>query len=512
MAATKRRTNNSATLKIVPPDPKEREKVIEEQRHALVREKITGLVINEIERLTLMGRTVSDSGLDPKGRCLAAECGYPEGPITTKMYEEMYYYNTLGGRVVDALPDECYAQEPEVYEDDDPAKLTPFEEDWLKVRANHPHLWDVMRRADRMSGYARYGGVLMGLKGNTAPDQAPDTSYGGPSKLLFLMPAGEAEMPVVTSETDGNSARFGWPTQYQVTVGDPLGEHSLVNVHWQRVIHLADNLGAGVGVYGHSRLERPFYRLLDLRKILASSAEMFWKGAFPGIAFETLAELAGRSNMSKATLAAEVALYDKGLQKYMALDGVHANQLKVNLADPNPAALLQVKMISADADIPEKVLLGSQSSSVAGQDDTLRWQSKVRGRRTNMCVPNQVLVLAKRLVEVGVCRAPTKPLKVWWPEADLQSPKDQADVSVKMTQALLQYVTSGAELVMPVQFFLTEILRMPQHTVEAILRLTGKAPKTQSAWKDPKANGSGAGKADKSAARGGTSRNGNAKR
>ena len=73
-------------------------------------------------------------------------------------------------------------------------------------------------------------------------------------------------------------------------------------------------------------------------------------------------------------------------------------------------------------------------------------------------------------------------------------------------------VTSGAELVMPLQFFLSEVLRLPTRLVKEIAAKAGQSPHTKAAWKDPKQPGSGAGKADKSAKKGGTSRNGSAKR
>lgn len=478
-----------------------------------LRFKVFKLLANSLEYQEFVrARTEGGVGLDPQGRNLERECGHPELDPTPEQYDRMYRYQTLGRKVVNALPDACHAVEPEVYEDDDPKNLTPFEQDFAEVRRLHPDFWGRCHRADRLSRKNRYGGLLLGVADGKTPDQPLGRTRLGPKGLLFLKPGSECEFVAQEFETRTN-ARTGRPNSYLVQIGDPDGDAGTedeVEVHWSRIVHMADNLDTS-DVFGTPAMEPVFNRLLDLRKILGSSAEMFYKGAFPGIAFQTLAELAGRTTMDKASLTEEWTKYHQGLQRFLALDGLEANVLKTALADPTPYALLQVMMIAADIDTPMKVLLGSQNSQVSGQDDTHQWQAKVTARQTDVLTP-RYLGLAARLVEAGVCRPPKRELKVWWPEVNLQSPKDQADTAVKVTQALLQYTTSGAELVFPLPYFLSEVLRLPQHLVEQVVKESGQAPKTKAAWKDPKANGSGAGKADASKKRGGTSRNGNAKR
>lgn len=469
------------------------------------------LVANSAAYEEFVRDATSGSGLDPAGRNLERECGHPEIAPTPAQYDRMYLFNTLGRKVVNALPDACHAVWPELYEDEDPKTLTPFEQDFAEVRRLHPDFWSVCHRADRLSRKHRCGGLLLGVADGKAADEPMGRTRLGPKGLLFLRPGSEVEFEPQDFET-GMTARNGWPNAYKVQVGDPDGDAGTteVVVHHSRVLHAADNLGASQ-VFGHPAMEPVFSRLLDLRKVLGSSAEMFYKGAFPGIAFQTLAELAGRTSMDKASLQEEWSKYQQGIQRFLALDGLEAVTLKSNIVDPTNFAMLQVQMIAADIDTPVKVLLGVQSGQMAGQDDMGQWQAKVVGRQTDLLSPRYV-ELGDRLVAAGVCRPNKKPLKVWWPEVNLQSPKDQADTAVKLTQALLQFVTSGAELIFPQEYFLSEVLRLPQALVDKVMAKAGQAPHTKAAWKDPKANGSGAGKASASAKRGGTSRNGNAKR
>lgn len=447
----------------------------------------------------------SKSGLDASNRNLDAECGYPVNGATSSQYAEMYRFNSLAGRVVNGLPDECFLGDPEVYEDPDATSLTPFEQDFLEVRTRHPDLFSTLKRADRESRYARYGGLLVGI----ADDKDPATPLGktslGPAGLNFLIPCGENDLPVSETDADGKSPRFGRPTSYNVTVGDEVGGTATqVPVHYTRVVHLADNLGAGSGVYGRSALEPVFNRLLDLRKVVAASAEGYWKASFPGISFETVAEVVGRSNMNRSALQTEYANFLNGSQRGLFLDGVSAKPLTGKIPDPTPFAKLLVQLIAADADIPEKVLLGAQVGHQAGQDDLVRWRSKVKGRCTGHLTPNLVLPLCQLLIDAGVCRPNKKPLQVYWPDVVLRGAQEQADAAVKTTQALLQYVTSGAELVMPLQYFLAEVMGYEQSLVAKITSAAGKSPKTKAAWKDTAASGA----AKPGVKRGGTSRNG----
>lgn len=463
---------------------------------------------NSLEyQIFVQERGAANTGLDPTGRNLERECGHPENGPTPEQYGQVYQYHTLGRKVVNALPDACFSVWPEIYEDDDPKKLTPFEEDFAKVRELHPDFWQKVHRADRLSRSQRYGGLLFGIDDGKSPEQPLGKTRKGPAGLLFLKAGSELEFTAKDFET-GMNARNGWPNTYTVEVGDPQGDAGTteVTVHHSRIIHMADNLGAS-DVFGHPAAEPVFNRLLDLRKVLGSSAEMFYKGAFPGIAFQTLADLAGRTTMDRASLQEEWTKFQQGLQRYIALDGLEANTLKTVLADPTNFAMLQVQMIAADIDTPMKILLGAQNSQVAGENDVTQWQAKVTGRQADLLTPRLVQI-GELFVRAGVCRPNKKPLKVWWPEVNLQSPKDQADTAVKITQALLQYVTSGAELVFPLEYFLSEVLRLPQHLVAQVVVKAGQAPNTKQAWKDPKENGSGAGKSDKSKKAGGTSRNG----
>ena len=75
------------------------------------------------------------------------------------------------------------------------------------------------------------------------------------------------------------------PVQYGGMFLDEKLGTSAETIHWQRILHLADNRIES-NIYGEPRLTPVLNRVLDLHKILGVSAETFWLGAFGVIAFE----------------------------------------------------------------------------------------------------------------------------------------------------------------------------------------------------------------------------------
>src|SRR5574343_47428 len=91
------------------------------------------------------------------GRDIDTECHYPTS-ITKANYRTMYDRFGVASRVVEILPEECWAQEPWVYEVED-AKETIFEGAWKEALEQY-QLFHFMNRIDVLSGVGQYGLLL----------------------------------------------------------------------------------------------------------------------------------------------------------------------------------------------------------------------------------------------------------------------------------------------------------------------------------------------------------------
>lgn len=465
-------------------------------------------------------------------RDLDKECGYPAADeLTAEYYQKLFDEEGVAARVVQALPRESWQVQPAVYEDEDPNTETPFEKDWQAVcRGLHGMnsryveergnpVWEILRRADELSGIGRYGVILLGLDDGKPLDQpaagmeevnslpaarglpAPslNDAAGRPRvygltvnalpgttprrKLLFVRIFPELLAQIAAYETNPTSPRLGQPTEYLITLNDPreftapgstqvlsTTTTNSVKVHWTRIIHIADNRQSSE-VMGTPRMRPNVRRLLDLRKLYGGSAEMYWAGALPGYAFETNPNLGGgeRVKVDADKLKDMIENYLNGLQRYFLLKGLQVKPLAPQVVDPRPQVDIQTDAICVNLGMPKRKFMGSERGDLASTQDEEDWNKQLRYRQDYYLTPMMIVPFVDRLIHLAVLSDPPNGYRCAWPDLTSQTPQEQADIAVKKTQALATYVTSGAEAVMPPQFFLTRILGYAEQEIVRIL-------------------------------------------
>jgi hypothetical protein len=455
--------------------------VLNRRQQAHLNELVTNLLST---RLSLM-----QSAMDGPGRNLDKECGYPETP-TLELYRRYYDREGLAARVVDVLPDESWSVYPELYEKDRFAD-TAFERDWKDLEERHA-IWHYLHRIDRLSGIGQFGILFLGFKDGKDPrypvkgvgkDGMPDGT-GSKTELQFIRAYDQSKVQVKVWDTDRQSPRFGLPSVYTLqTVVDTIsgapnpggGEAAAVyrtedvEVHWTRVLHVADNRESSEAL-GTPRMQQVLNRLHDLRKLLGGSAEMFWKGAFPGYSFETHPDVED-PEVEEDTIKDQFEAYMSGLKRYMALTGMTAKSLAPQVADPTNHVVQQLTAMCASKEVPLPVFLGQMIGQLAGDQNMNTWHRRLGRRQKTYLTPMVINPLVWRLVGAGVLTAPASGRwKVAWQDLNNMTEKDKADVAVKKVQCLLQYVSSGAEVVMSAGDFLHYVLEMPVDLVEEILK------------------------------------------
>lgn len=417
-----------------------------------------------------------NSNLDPTGRDVDKECGYITTPSIDE-YREIYNRWGIAARAVNIWPDECWAAYPELYESDRP-RNTRFEQAWAEL-ASRTLPWHYLHRADRLSGIGRFGTLLMGIADGRkldSPALGLDPISGEPNgqqketKLQYLRAFDESYITILNSEPNTNSPRYGQPTYYQMEVSDPANPKlsSKVNVHWTRVLHLADNRESSE-IEGVPRLQHVLNYVYDIRKVAGSSAEMFWKGGFPGYAFETWPDLAGQATVDRDAVKEEVRAYTEGLQRFLTAVGGSWKPLMPQVADPTNHITQLLLLLCATIGVPLRIFVGSEAGHLASTQDAGTWKDRLRGRQTRYLEPLVVMPFVNRLVYLGCLPAPRQPLKLSWRDLQTLSDKDQADVALKRIQALMQYVTGGVESVMPVKMMLTLFMGLTESQSDAVV-------------------------------------------
>lgn len=369
--------------------------------------------------------------MDPR-RNLDDECGYPTQP-SLQDYQNLFDRNPIANRVVKAWAEETWQVSPTVYEDEDPAVSTQFENAWVSLGQgirSEPSwyqdetgsvIWDLVRRADEQSGIGPYGIFLLGLsdQGEDLSKPAVPREYEPPDRkgarrLTFMRvyPAQLAE--IANLHSDASQPRYGFPEYYNISQFDPTNTYpsglvgadvSQRKVHWTRVVHIADNVGSSE-VWGVPRLHPVLNTVLDLRKLYGSSAEMFYKGAFFGLSLESDPSLGTEVDLDVEGLRDMMENYMNGLQRYIALKAMSVRSIAPQVADPTSHINCLLDSICVQLSMPKRIFMGSEMGQLASGQDAKSWNRRVKGRQINHATPRILIPLVDRLIWLGVLPKP----------------------------------------------------------------------------------------------------------
>lgn len=456
---------------------------------------------------------------DPR-RNIDDECGYPTGYQNWQVYKDLYEREAIPARVTEVMAKETWQVQPMVYEDEDPDVTTDFEEAWSRLGRNlrgarsyyqdseGSPIWEYLARADRLCGIGHYSVVLLGIDDGKPLDQPadlrpededlegrriarqpkPEPTPGnefmlnaelepgdGPTRRLMYMRVYPQWLAEITAyDNDRNSPRYGQPTEYQITRNNPdagqtVGSPNSASekVHWTRVIHVVDNIDDSE-IFGVPRMRPVLNRLLDLRKLYGGSAEMYWRGAFPGLSFETHPQLGGDVEIDRQGMRQMYEEYANGLQRALFLMGMTVKTLAPTVVDPTPQIQAQLVAICIKLGIPMRIFMGSERGQLASGQDDAKWNDTLRDRQRGHVTPRIVCLLVDRLIALYVLPVP-EGYSVTWPDITSQTQTEKAQVAMSKTQALTQYIQGGGESVIDPFDFLVYFLHFTESEAEAII-------------------------------------------
>jgi hypothetical protein len=255
-------------------------------------------------------------------------------------------------------------------------------------------------------------------------------------------------------DNDKTSVRCGKPEWYNVTMAAESGDANVSGrVHWSRIIHVADNCEPG-SLYGIPRQKQVFNRLLDLRKICGSSAEMFYKAGMRDMYFKRDPRLTNRPLKTSDKTAMREALENmmNGLQRYVALEGIDPIAIGADVSDPTAFIERQLDLICIALGVPKRIFLGSERGELSSSQDAKAWEKRLQRRRQRIVTPRLISPFVDRLIAIGVLPEPGG-YSVGWPTEDTLTDVEKSTMGKDRTTALAQYVQSGGDaLVEPVDF------------------------------------------------------------
>lgn len=365
--------------------------------------------------------------------------------LTANDFRARFNRGGVANKLVKALPEATWKQGFEVIEDDDPSHDTPFELAWDQFDTKFK-LTSVFRRGDTLSGIGRFGVILMGLPG------APNTPVEKVSidDFKYFMPYSEETVSVFRWDLDPTSERHGRPELYSLnrvlapTPGNVQANTSIsLQVHWTRVLHLADSL-LDDEAYGEPRLQAVWNYLDDLDKISGGGAEAFWRRADGGTQWnlDPEIEIEGededpassanpRPSAKNAGIKKQVEELEHGLRRNVFTRGVEMHRMGSDVAPLKDPVDTIMSLISATCGIPQRVFMGSEQGKLAAQADRSNWDDRVAARRDDYAAPVVVRELVDRMIRWGALPEPKLPYKVKFSQIRVMDDLQKAKVATE---------------------------------------------------------------------------------
>jgi len=412
---------------------------------------------------------------DLKGAEILFKSGHYPDTIAITDYKKLYTRSGVARRVVRILPEDTWSLLPTVYETEDQNE-TEFEKTW-KALQMEKRIFHYLQRIDVLSGIGDFGILLLGIndgKELNEPVEGINEVTGekeGNSKyeLLYLKPFDQTFVKVQSKEADVSSPRYGFPKVYTIDFeGADTASSTSKKVHWTRVLHIADNRETSE-TYGTPRMESVYNRLLDIRKILGGSGEMFWKGGFPGLSFETQPDVEG---LDTDSIKDQMELYMAGMQRYLAMEGISVKSLSPQVSSPKEHIETNMRNIAISMGIPYRIFLGTEEAKLASGQDITIYNKRLLQRQNNYVNPYIIRPFIDRLIAFGVL--PENEYTVDWPDLNAPTDDDKANVAKLLTEAMSKYVSSNVDALVPPMEYLTMVLGFSQEEVKAIETASAK--------------------------------------
>lgn len=406
-------------------------------------------------------------------RDLYTVLGYPQ-VVDVTMLLNLYMRNDIAERIVRAFPQATWREWPSIRDEvgDSSEELktdgspnpsfSPFVKSVEDFFEKH-RVMQYLERVDRLSGIGRFGILFMGFQDGLNADQPVKT---GKSNLLYMTAYHEANVTVGSYIQDKQDPRYGLPEVYTLKAASSLGGQAVattsIRAHWTRVLHVAEHLDENE-VFGTPRLLSVYNRMLDLEKVVGSSAETFWLNARGGLSLMADKDV-NLGTDQLADMKEQAEEWEHQLRRTIAMQGVTASMLQTIIADPKPNVETLLQLIAGAKGIPMRILVGSERGELSSSQDENNWAARIDERQNNFASPSILKPFVQKMIDTGNIERPGGDRGFWveWPDSSALSPQAQAEVGDKKAGALQKYVMSpGAELVVPIQEFRTDILGLP---------------------------------------------------
>lgn len=384
------------------------------------------------------------------GRDIYQAMGYPL-TISFKDYYNQYSRNGVGKRVIKSFPNACWRFTP-IIRDVDKGKNSKFNRSFKKM-SKKLKLFKFLKKVDCLSRIGEYGVLFLGFNDG----QTLETPVKKGSSLVYLQAYRQDQASINKYETNPTNERNGLPVEYSIN-SSVTGMQNIGRVHHTRILHIAEET-EGNNVIGTPALKGVYNNIQNIEMISASATEGYWRGGFAGLVAE-IDKDADFSDEDKVAFKEEMQRYIDGYQRTLRAQGGKFKFPQASVLQPGAFLDAQYDIISADTQLPKRILTGSELAEVASTQDAGNWNNVVDDRRVNYCGPDIVDEFVNRCIEVGALPNPKNDeYVVEWPDMESADDNKRSETALNNSRALVLYAKSPeAKEIMTKEQFLSNVM------------------------------------------------------
>lgn len=404
-------------------------------------EEIKGLLLNSLQHTISRRGGQGQFGISPDGkRDYNVLFGYGQD-LEFEDYYGMWRRSGIANVVVSKVAKSCWRDMP---------KLMVGESQVLEKELTllvNAGLLQALEKADVLNRIGRFSVLFIGIPDGLKAEEPLGTARD--LEAVVFNAYTEQGTTFTEHDKEAGSDRFGLPVKYQVMVRDFGDKNKTVDlaariVHWERIVHLAEGY-LDSPIEGISALEPVWNALIDTVKTRGGSAEAYFRNARRLL--NMMAKQGAKISKDPAELTAlrtEVESFVNSMQDMIRTEGFDVEAISTPTSSPRDSFDVAVEEVSAQTEIPIRVLTGKGGGQLTGSEDRASWNGIVSDRQDSFCT--QTLLRALEVFQqAGMLKMPDG-MTVEWPRQKALNQTEESEVTAKRATAYERVMTGASTM------------------------------------------------------------------
>lgn len=393
------------------------------------------------------------------------DAGYPPlyaDEISDETLWYLYRREPIASRVVEIYAKECWQVSPSASDAD--GVEGHFAKALALTFGSHLRNWDYYcYQLDVACGIGRYAIAVFVTDGDESLEQP--ARPGETRRLIDVKIIPSRFVTVEKIVDDTRSLDFGMPEVYRVALRLKNSNREY-KIHRSWCVHVIDDHhhAAESEYEGVPRLLPVLNRVLDVRKIMASAGEGYYRAGIPGLVMTTESPTGGRVQIDRESLQEALDNFYRGLQRYMVLRSLKFQQVSPSVLSPAEFVNAAIEQICVKLGCPKRVFIGSERGELASTQDDAAWNDRLK-QRQHVFVTNRIIKpFLHRLVKLGVLPQPRGEITVQWPDLTSYNFDERVKTLATLVQAMATYIGSGVSDYLGEEFIFRNVLGLDEAT------------------------------------------------